>query len=85
VAERALLAARIAALDADVLAVPEVEDLTTLTAFADTELAALGYRHVVLMRYRAPYPPGRRRQRPRPGLGRPGRLTRAAMLAPDPS
>jgi len=48
-AERAVLAARIAALDADVLAVQEVEDVTTLTAFATTELAALGYRHVVLI------------------------------------
>lgn len=48
-AERAVLAARIAALDADVLAVQEVEDVTTLTAFATTELAALGYHHVVLV------------------------------------
>lgn len=48
-ADRAKLAQRIAAMDADVLAVQEVEDITTLTAFAGTELAGLGYRHVVLV------------------------------------
>jgi endonuclease/exonuclease/phosphatase family metal-dependent hydrolase len=47
--ERAKLAARIAAMDADVLAVQEVEDVTTLTAFAGTDLKALGYKHVVLV------------------------------------
>jgi hypothetical protein len=36
-------------MDADVLAVQEVEDVTVLTAFATTELAGLGYRHVVLV------------------------------------
>ncbi len=48
-AERRRLAERITALDADVLAVQEVEDVTTLTAFATTELVGLGYRHVVLV------------------------------------
>jgi exonuclease III len=48
-AERAKLTARITAIDADVVAVQEVEDITTLTAFADTELAGLGYRYVVLV------------------------------------
>jgi endonuclease/exonuclease/phosphatase family metal-dependent hydrolase len=47
--DRATLAARIAAMDADVLAVQEAEDVTTLTAFAGDELAALGYKHVVLV------------------------------------
>ena len=47
--DRARVAERIAAMDADVLAVQEVEDVTTLTAFAATELAGLGYRHVVLV------------------------------------
>lgn len=48
-AERGVLATRIAAMDADVLAVQEVEDVTTLTAFATGELAGLGYRHIVLV------------------------------------
>jgi hypothetical protein len=48
-AERQKLASRIAAMDADVLAVPEVEDITTLTAFAGEELNGLGYRHLVLV------------------------------------
>jgi endonuclease/exonuclease/phosphatase family metal-dependent hydrolase len=48
-AERAKLVARIAAMDADVLAVQEVEDVTTLTAFAATDLHGLGYKHVVLV------------------------------------
>src|SRR5206468_9247548 len=47
--DRARLAARILAMDADVLAVQEVEDLTTLTAFARDELKELGYRHAVLV------------------------------------
>lgn len=47
--ERTRLAERIAAIDADVLAVQEVEDVTTLTGFARTELAELGYRFVVLV------------------------------------
>lgn len=48
-AERQKIAARIAAMDADVLAVQEVEDVTTLTAFAAEELKDLGYRHVALV------------------------------------
>jgi hypothetical protein len=48
-AERAKIAARIAAMDADVLAVQEVEDVTTLTAFATSDLKGLGYKHVVLV------------------------------------
>jgi endonuclease/exonuclease/phosphatase family metal-dependent hydrolase len=48
-AERTRLAQRITAMDADVLAVQEVEDVTTLTAFATAELADLGYQHVVLV------------------------------------
>ncbi len=48
-ADRTRLAERIAAMDADVLAVQEVEDITTLTTFAHTDLADLGYRHVVLV------------------------------------
>jgi endonuclease/exonuclease/phosphatase family metal-dependent hydrolase len=48
-AERARLAERIAAMDVDVLAVQEVEDITTLTSFAHMELRDLGYRHVVLV------------------------------------
>ncbi|NUR30133.1 MAG: endonuclease/exonuclease/phosphatase family protein, partial [Catenulispora sp.] len=48
-AERAKLAARIGAMNADVLCVQEVEDVTTLTAFAQTDLAGLGYEHVVLV------------------------------------
>jgi endonuclease/exonuclease/phosphatase family metal-dependent hydrolase len=48
-ADRATLAARIAAIDADILAVQEVEDVTTLTAFARDELTALGYKHIVLV------------------------------------
>jgi endonuclease/exonuclease/phosphatase family metal-dependent hydrolase len=48
-AERATLAARIKAMDADVLAVQEVEDVTTLTAFANTDLAGQGYQHIVLV------------------------------------
>jgi endonuclease/exonuclease/phosphatase family metal-dependent hydrolase len=48
-ASRATIAARIAALDADVLAVQEVEDVDTLQRFASTELAGLGYRWVVLV------------------------------------
>lgn len=47
--ERDKLAARIAAINADILAVQEVEDITTLTAFATNELADLGYKHVVLV------------------------------------
>src|SRR5581483_10917371 len=47
--ERAKLAGRIAAMDADVLAVQEVEDVTTLTAFASTDLGGLGYKHIVLV------------------------------------
>jgi endonuclease/exonuclease/phosphatase family metal-dependent hydrolase len=47
--DRALLADRFKALDADVVAVQEVEDITTLTAFAETDLAAQGYPHVVLI------------------------------------
>ncbi len=48
-AGRDKLAARIKAMDLDVLAVQEVEDVDTLTAFAHTELADLGYKHVVLV------------------------------------
>jgi endonuclease/exonuclease/phosphatase family metal-dependent hydrolase len=48
-AERALLAARIKELDADVVAVQEVEDVSTLQQFAATDLAGDGYRHVVLV------------------------------------
>src|SRR2546425_77759 len=48
-AERAKLAARIAKLDADVLAVQEVEDVTTLTAYANDDLNGLGYKHIVLV------------------------------------
>jgi exonuclease III len=48
-ADRAKLAERIKAMDADVLAVQEVEDITTLTAFANTDLAGQGYRHLVLV------------------------------------
>jgi len=40
-AERAKLAARIAAMNVDVLAVQEVEDVDTLTQFAHGELADL--------------------------------------------
>ena len=40
-ADRSRLADRIKAMDADVLAVQEVEDITTLTAFATTELDGL--------------------------------------------
>lgn len=47
--DRARLAERITAMDADVLAVQEVEDVTTLTAFAANDLAELGYKHVVLV------------------------------------
>lgn len=47
--KRAQLAQRIAAIDPDVLAVQEVEDVTTLTAFANEELAELDYRYVVLV------------------------------------
>src|SRR5215217_502049 len=36
-------------MDADVLAVQEVEDITTLTAFVREELPALGYKHIVLV------------------------------------
>ena len=39
--DRAKLATRIAAMDADVLAVQEVEDVTTLTAFASNDLIGL--------------------------------------------
>lgn len=46
---RAKLAARIGEMDLDVLAVQEVEDVTTLQRFAATDLAGLGYRHVVLV------------------------------------
>lgn len=48
-AERAKIANRIAAMDADVIAVQEVEDITTLTTFATSDLKGLGYRHVVLV------------------------------------
>jgi endonuclease/exonuclease/phosphatase family metal-dependent hydrolase len=48
-AERHKLAGRITALNPDVLAVQEVEDVTTLAAFAREELKDLGYRHVVLV------------------------------------
>jgi endonuclease/exonuclease/phosphatase family metal-dependent hydrolase len=48
-AERHILAGRIAAINPDVLAVQEVEDVTTLTAFAADELKDLGYRHIVLI------------------------------------
>jgi hypothetical protein len=48
-ADRRRLAERIAAMNADVLAVQEVEDITTLTTFATNELRELGYRHVVLV------------------------------------
>lgn len=47
--DRAKLATRIAAMDADVLAVQEAEDVTTLTAFASNDLAGLGYKHIVLV------------------------------------
>jgi endonuclease/exonuclease/phosphatase family metal-dependent hydrolase len=47
--DRATLAARITAINPDVLAVQEVEDITTLTAFNRGELAALGYAYVVLV------------------------------------
>ena len=46
---RALIAARIKEVDADVLAVQEVEDITTLQHFATTDLADAGYNHVVLV------------------------------------
>jgi endonuclease/exonuclease/phosphatase family metal-dependent hydrolase len=48
-AARGKLALRIKAMDLDVLAVQEVEDIDTLTSFAGTELADLGYKHVVLV------------------------------------
>jgi endonuclease/exonuclease/phosphatase family metal-dependent hydrolase len=48
-AERAKLASRIAAVDADVIAVQEAEDVTTLSAFAGTDLKGLGYKHIVLV------------------------------------
>src|SRR5262245_53477377 len=48
-AERVKLAARIATMDADVIAVQEVEDITTLTAFAANDLKGLGYKHIVLV------------------------------------
>ncbi|HSV66532.1 MAG TPA: endonuclease/exonuclease/phosphatase family protein [Mycobacteriales bacterium] len=48
-AERRRIAERIAGMNADVLAVQEVEDITTLSAFAAGELKELGYRHVVLV------------------------------------
>lgn len=48
-AARQRIATRIAEMDLDVLAVQEVEDVDTLTHFARTELADLGYRHVVLV------------------------------------
>jgi len=47
--DRATLASRITAMNADILAVQEVEDVTVLTAFAREELSALGYRHIVLV------------------------------------
>lgn len=47
--ERAKLAKRIAAMNADVLAVQEVEDVDTLTAFNHTDLADLGYTFTVLV------------------------------------
>ncbi|MFN0145781.1 MAG: endonuclease/exonuclease/phosphatase family protein [Dehalococcoidia bacterium] len=47
-AERAVIAARIKAIDVDVLAVQEVEDIDTLKRFAHTELGGL-YPHVVLI------------------------------------
>src|SRR5437588_6309239 len=46
---RALLAARIKEVDADVLAVQEVEDISTLQQFAATDLAGDGYDHIVLV------------------------------------
>lgn len=48
-AERQMLADRIAAMNPDVLAVQEAEDVTTLTAFAGEELKDLGYHHIVLV------------------------------------
>ncbi len=46
---RAMLAARIKEVDADILAVQEVEDITTLQQFVATDLAGDGYDHVVLI------------------------------------
>lgn len=48
-AARIRLASRIAAMDLDVLAVQEVEDVDTLAHFAREDLDGLGYRHVVLV------------------------------------
>lgn len=48
-AGRDKLALRIKAMDLDVLAVQEVEDVDTLGNFARTELADLGYDHIVLV------------------------------------
>jgi endonuclease/exonuclease/phosphatase family metal-dependent hydrolase len=48
-AARATLAARIKAMDLDVIGVQEVEDVNVLVGFARTELAELGYKHVVLV------------------------------------
>ena len=48
-AGRAKLAKRIKEMDLDVIGVQEVEDVDTLTTFARTELAELGYRHIALV------------------------------------
>ncbi|MGH9026970.1 MAG: endonuclease/exonuclease/phosphatase family protein [Acidimicrobiia bacterium] len=47
--DRQRVADRIAAIDCDVLAVQEVEDVDTLQRFARDDLASSGYRYVVLV------------------------------------
>lgn len=48
-ASREKIAARIAAMDLDVIAVQEVEDVDTLNQFAREDLAGAGYHHIVLV------------------------------------